>query len=57
MPRNPKLCPLVTRPKPGCFCAEICSANVESVIRFCMGDFHSCEIYRRETGVLEKLPA
>jgi hypothetical protein len=43
-----KICPFVTEPRPGCFCLDMNSRNIELVIRYCSGDYEECSIYREQ---------
>jgi hypothetical protein len=46
-----KICPYVTEPRPGCFCLDMNSRNIELVIRYCSGDYEECSIYREQIKV------
>jgi hypothetical protein len=43
-----KICPFVNDPGPDCFCLEMNSRNIETVIRFCSGDYEACTIYQKQ---------
>jgi len=42
------LCPLVTEYHNECYCINMTSGNVLPAIRFCMGNYEECEIYKRK---------
>lgn len=41
------LCPFVGSSSEECFCTNTTSVKILSVIKFCMGNFEQCEIYKR----------
>ncbi len=47
---TPQHCPFVAMPFQDCYCTSTSSADVESTILFCGGEYRKCEIYVRNTG-------
>jgi hypothetical protein len=45
-----RICPFVLDPLEDCFCFEMNSVNVESMIHYCGEKFEECEIYRKKRG-------
>jgi len=42
------LCPLVTGRHNECYCRNMNSINVLPAIRFCLGNYKECEVYKRK---------
>jgi len=50
-----KQCEFVKKPFEGCYCLKVSSSSIDTILKFCGGDFLSCPIYRQKTQ--EKKPA
>lgn len=45
--RNKKLCPFIVSAYDDCYCTEINSQKVESIVFYCMSNYVECEIYKK----------
>ncbi|NIA11818.1 MAG: hypothetical protein GWP10_19360 [Nitrospiraceae bacterium] len=44
------VCPFVASPSKDCYCVEMNSDRIRNVVKFCMGNYLECKIYRRLSG-------
>lgn len=44
-----RACVFLQNPFPECYCMNMTSSNIRKMLSFCIGDFRSCVIYRKET--------
>lgn len=42
-----KRCPFLDDPREECYSAQMTSQKAEATLRFCGGDFESCDIFRK----------
>lgn len=42
-----RACIFLEKPFADCYCMNLASCNVRKMVDFCIGDFGSCEVYRR----------
>lgn len=40
-------CPLIPQYLEGCYCTNLISQNTEAAIRFCVGNYQECDLYKR----------
>lgn len=43
---RPALCPRVANPFPDCYCVNLTSAKIPSVLAYCQGDYEYCRLYK-----------
>jgi len=44
---SPRGCRFLRHPFPDCYCLNISGAKIPRMIEYCVGDFGSCQVYRR----------
>jgi hypothetical protein len=45
-----RACIFLQKPFPECYCMNMTSSNIRKMLSFCIGDFRSCCVYRKEIG-------
>ncbi len=48
------VCPLVRLMRPNCYCHELTSQSIELAVRYCLGDYDSCQHYVVHISLGEK---
>jgi hypothetical protein len=51
-----RMCPYLDDPDSDCYCMNLNSQTVESVIHYCGGLFEECEFFRKREASTENLP-
>ncbi|MBI5075235.1 MAG: hypothetical protein HZB62_08760 [Nitrospirae bacterium] len=40
-------CPFLNSPFPDCYCSQLTSQATDKVIKYCVGTYEECDIYRQ----------
>jgi len=45
--RGKKFCPLLSKPRPDCYCFNLDSQNIARALNYCQDNYLLCDIYQR----------